>query len=65
MSPDKETVINVDLGAWRAGASKLSLKETGELTRALVRAQNTKRPNREQRVLLAIFTRDPAVEVTS
>ena len=65
MSPDKETAINIDLCAWRASANKLSLKETGELTRALVRAQNAKRPNREQRVLLAIFTRDPMVEVES
>jgi hypothetical protein len=65
MSPDKEAVINIDLSAWRASACKLSLKETGELTRALVRAQNAKRPNREQRVLLAIFTRDPEVEVAS
>jgi hypothetical protein len=63
MSPDKETVINIDLNAWRAGAGKLSLKETGELTRALVRAQNAKKPNREQRVLLAIFTRDPLEEI--
>lgn len=62
---DHEGVINIDLTAWRASAHKLSLKETGELTRALLRAQNAKRPNREQRVLLAIFTRDPAVEVVS
>lgn len=65
MSSDSETVVNLDLAVWRTGAGKLSLKETGELMRSIIRAQKAKRPNREQRVLLAIFTRDPDVEVHS
>ncbi len=52
--------IDIDLTAWRATASKLSLRETGELLRSLVRAHAAARPNREQRMLLAIFTRNPA-----
>jgi hypothetical protein len=51
--------IDIDLTAWRATSSKLSLRETGELVRSIVRASSTSRPNREQRILLAIFTRDP------
>lgn len=58
-----ETQLNIDLNVWRVNQNKLSLKETGELVRSIVRAQKAKRPNREQRVLLAIFTRDPSVEV--
>jgi hypothetical protein len=53
-------VIDIDLHAWRAAVGKLSLKETGELVRALVRAQGLPRPNREQRMLLAVFTRPQA-----
>jgi hypothetical protein len=49
--------LGIDLKAWRATADKLSLRETGELVRSLVRASTSKRPNREQRMLLAIFTR--------
>ena len=52
-----DRVVNMDLHAWRATVDKLSLRETGELVRALVRAQNVPRPNREQRMLLAVFTR--------
>lgn len=52
-----ETVVNMDMQAWRATVAKLTLRETGELVRSLVRAQSTSRPNREQRVLLAVFTR--------
>jgi hypothetical protein len=47
--------IDIDLHAWRATADKLSLRETGELVRSLIRARASKRPNREQRMLLAIF----------
>lgn len=65
MSDLQETIVNIDLRLWRAGAGKLSLKETGELMRSIVRAQKSRRPNREQRVLLAVFTRDPDVEVES
>jgi len=65
MSPDAEAVVNIDLHAWKATAKKLTLKETGELVRSIMRAQRAKRPNREQRVLLAIFTRDPDMEVAS
>ena len=53
-------VIDIDLHAWRAAVGKLSLRETGELVRSLVRAQGLPRPNREQRTLLAIFTRPQA-----
>lgn len=60
-----ETQLNIDLNVWRVNQHKLSLKETGELVRSIVRAQKAKRPNREQRVLLALFTRDPALEVES
>jgi hypothetical protein len=49
--------VGIDLRAWRATADKLSLRETGELIRSLVRARAAKRPNREQRMLLAIYTR--------
>jgi hypothetical protein len=49
--------IDIDLTAWRATADKLSLRETGELVRSLIRAKACRRPNREQRMLLAIFTR--------
>ena len=56
-------IVNMDLHAWKATVDKLSLKETGELVRALVRAQNVPRPNREQRMLLAIFTRPQPDEV--
>lgn len=58
-------VINMDVAAWNAAADKLSLKEAGELVRSLLRAQGAHRPNREQRILLAIFTRDPDEEVAS
>ena len=51
--------IDIDLNAWRATAAKLSLRETGELLRSIVRAHSVPRPNREQRMLLAIFTRNP------
>jgi hypothetical protein len=47
--------IDIDLNAWRATASKLSLRQTGELMRSLLRAKSAKRPNREQRILLAIY----------
>ena len=58
--------IDIDLNAWRATSAKLSLRETGELVRALVRAHAAVRPNREQRMLLAIFMRDPDTdEVTA
>jgi len=49
--------IDIDLHAWRATADKLYLRETGEVVRSLIRAKATKRPTREQRMLLAIFTR--------
>lgn len=55
--PHAFRVLDMDLQAWRATVRKLTLRETGELVRALVRAQGAKRPNREQRMLLAIFTR--------
>lgn len=61
----EETSLSIDLSVWKANQHKLSLKETGELVRSIVRAQKSKRPNREQRVLLALFTRDPGVEVES
>lgn len=51
--------IDIDLNAWRATAAKLSLRETGELLRSIIRAHSSVRPNREQRMLLAIFTRLP------
>ncbi len=51
--------IDIDLAAWRATAAKLSLRETGELLRSIIRAHASVRPNREQRMLLAIFTRLP------
>jgi hypothetical protein len=58
--------IDIDLNAWRATACKLSLRQTGELMRSLVRATTAKRPNREQRLLLAIYacTSDDEEEVT-
>ncbi len=58
--------LDIDLNAWRATAAKLSLRETGELLRSIMRAHASARPNREQRMLLAIFTRLPDdCEVTS
>lgn len=62
---NSERVVNMDLRAWKSAAGKLSLRETGELVRALVRAQTSSKPNREQRILLAVFTRDPDQEVAS
>lgn len=56
-TPQAYSVIDIDLPVWKVGASKMTLRETGELVRALVRARNARRPNREQRLLLAIFTR--------
>lgn len=55
--PSPASVINMDMTAWRAVVDKLTLRETGELVRSLVRAQGAERPNREQRLLLAIFAR--------
>ena len=55
-----EKAIDVDLATWRVAASKLSVRESGELVRAITRAQSLKRPNRDQRMLLAIFTRQPS-----
>lgn len=52
--------IDIDLRAWRATADKLTIRETGELVRSLVRAHSAKRPNREQRILLAIYMRAPS-----
>ncbi len=57
--------LDIDLNAWRSAAGKLSLRETGELVRSLVRAHSATRPNREQRMLLAIFTRDPDTDEVS
>jgi hypothetical protein len=59
--------IDIDLHAWRTTADKLTLRETGELVRSLIRAKAMKRPNREQRMLLAIFTRlhDDGSEIAS
>lgn len=62
---EADVVLNVDIVAWKATINKLTLRETGELVRSLVRAQKAQRPNREQRILLAIFTREPAMEVVS
>lgn len=58
-------VINVDVDAWQATVEKLTIRETGELIRSLVRAQGARKPNREQRILLAIFTRQPLGEVAA
>ena len=54
-----DIVLDVDVFMWQAGVEKLSLKESGELIRALTRAKTAKRPNRDQRMLLAVFTRNP------
>jgi hypothetical protein len=50
--------IGIDLQVFATVNLKLSLKESGELIRALMRAQRAKRPNRDQRMLLAVFTRE-------
>ena len=50
--------IGVDISIWVCASQKLSLRESGELIRAIVRAKRAKRPNRDQRMLLAVFTRD-------
>jgi hypothetical protein len=54
----KAEEIGVDVSIWMTACGKLSLRESGELIRALIRAQRAKRPNRDQRMLLAVFTRD-------
>jgi hypothetical protein len=54
----KAEELGVDVGLWLTACNKLSLRESGELVRALIRAQRAKRPNRDQRMLLAVFTRD-------
>lgn len=45
----------IDIGALRPSIERLSLRETGELMRALRMAQRARRPSREQRLLLALF----------
>lgn len=50
--------VGLDLKLWNIACVKLTLRENGELMRALVRAQRAKRPNRDQRILLAVFTRE-------
>lgn len=50
--------IGIDLALWNVACIKLTLRENGELMRALVRARRAKRPNRDQRMLLAVFTRE-------
>lgn len=57
VAPSEFADIGIDLRAWHATADKLTIRETGELMRSLVRASAAKRPNREQRMLLAIYTR--------
>jgi hypothetical protein len=52
--------VGMDLKLWNIACVKLTLRENGELMRALVRAQRAKRPNRDQRLLLAVFTRESA-----
>ena len=63
-SKRRRVAIDINISAWRL-TGKLSLSETGELVRALKRASSLKRPNREQRMLLAVFTREPDGEVAS
>jgi len=54
-----DEAISIDLKVWKvAVVRKLSLKETGELMRALVSAHRTKRPTREQRILMAVFSQE-------
>jgi len=50
--------LQLDIGLLRAAIRKLTLKETGELMRSIVRAGKVAKPNREQRMLLAIFARE-------
>jgi hypothetical protein len=58
--PRELECLGIDVKSLNATARKLSLKETGELMRALVRASRSEKPNREQRMLLALFTREGA-----
>ena len=60
-----EKALDVDMDAWRVTAPKLSVRETGELVRAISHAKSLRRPNRAQRMLLAIFTRHPTQEPAS
>ena len=48
--------FDVDLAVWRVTSGKLSLEQTGRLMRSLIAAQTCKRPTREQRLLLALYT---------
>lgn len=57
---DESEVVHLDINLLRAAIAKLTLKETGELMRSIVRAGKVAKPNREQRMLLAIFTREEA-----
>jgi hypothetical protein len=59
----RETSFEVDVAMLHAGTGKLTLREAGELIRALARAKSARRPNRDQRMLLAVFTRNPDGEV--
>jgi hypothetical protein len=52
--------IGLDTRMWGSACLKLSLRESGELIRAILRARRCKRPNRDQRMLLAIFSREEA-----
>ncbi len=54
--------IEFDVNLFVRAALKLTLEETGELVRALKRADKASKPNREQRILHAVMTRPPVEE---
>ena len=48
--------FDVDMAVWRITSGKLSLEQTGRLVRSLIAAKTSKRPTREQRLLLALYS---------
>ena len=49
-------VLEINLPVWRATTDRLSLNQTGRLMRSLRAAKTVKRPTREQKLLLALYT---------
>lgn len=57
--------LDINLSIWHTLTDRLTLRETGELVRSLARARSSRRPNREQRLLMAMLIRDQQPEVAS
>lgn len=58
MTVKDKPVIRLDIQMLRVSDEKLSLTQSGHLIRALMSAKVSKRPTREQKILLALYTKD-------